>query len=33
MLEIVLNVGISKVFFYPFVGVQLFSKTGRNLAS
>jgi len=33
MLEIVENVGISKTFFYLFVGVQLFSETGLNLAS
>ena len=30
MLETVQNIGISKVFFYPFVGVQLFSETGLN---
>ena len=33
MLEIVYNVGISKAFLYPFVGVPLFSETGLNLAS
>jgi len=30
MLETVWNIGISEVFFYPFVGVQLFSETGLN---
>jgi len=30
MLETVQNIGISKIFFYPFVGVQLISETGLN---
>jgi len=33
MSEIVLNIGISKTFFYPFVSVQLFFETGLNFAS